>query len=153
MRILLLVNKSTSKIFMRQGTPVSSHLLLFQVLDKSGSASYISLSLYRTWNQLGLRMPLHNICEHRVALRQCSTFLQLATAGVCGSCLPIANLFLWLSPHAGGKKKEKMEGDFSMVLRTYNLVQMPMETGVWTRGRGLTFEIFLWEIQITERYV
>jgi hypothetical protein len=96
-------------------------------------------------------MPHYNIGKHRVALRQCSTFSQLATARVCGSCLPIANLFLWLSPHAGGEK-EKMEGDLSMVLRSYSLVRMSIETGVWTRGRDLRFEIFLCEVRITEGY-
>lgn len=58
------------------------------------------------------------------------------------NCEPVHTIIA----HAEGKKEKKkeMEGDLRMILGTYRLVWMSIETGVWTRGysRDLRFEIF-----------
>lgn len=77
-------------------------------------------------------MPHYKVCKHRVALRQCSTFLQLTTEYssrlwiLFANCEPVPMI---IAPR--GRGKAKMEGDLSMV-RTYihRLVWMSiMKTG------------------------
>lgn len=94
-------------------------------------------------------MPHYNICRHRV----CDSVRLFRNSPQLAFVDPVCQLRTCSSgyrPTREGEKGKDGGGDLSMVLRTYSLVRMSIDTGVWTRGRDLRFEIFLCEVRITE---